>query len=329
MRSQALAVLLLCLIAMPAHANTNLRLINGLKDFPGPSSLPFGVSSPNLQSSWYSQDNQPIPDKDVGAILSITYEIFKFNNPDFNRLYQNYLYDRILTLRFARQVTLLNIEDWVVGNTLYVKIAALYADKVNNKFFMRGVDGSGSVAIQKSQLDFNDISLGTDWLTKATIQHMLNLAKGKTGLGSGLPALGVSASANRHIRESMLLRRFFPKVHYSMVENVQADLVNLGEFLKQASGDKIRDSAVLGRITSLSKSAGQSNFIYVPRDNVAFYITIWRSTGFRVELRSYTVASGLPVGTFATSTGKWSVERNGAAGRVSVQNLIQEFKPAN
>jgi hypothetical protein len=331
MRGKLLVVLFICaLVASSCCQSAAELLVKDLKEVSNPPALSFAITPGSFQSTYNSMDNQDLPDRNVAALLTITYEMYKFNNPDFQKLYQNYLYLQMTKLHLTSTVRFLKFHNWREGNRLYSKGSAVYAvvDRKNRKYNMKGLDGSGSITIHKEKLDLFESLKAEEWVERSLARQMLEVMRANTGLGmSQLRALGSSGKTERQFSESLKLRGFYSNVDFYVTDNDGADLSDLKEFIQISSNDNMR-SAILNRIVEVSNSAGQSNFLFVARDRVMYYITVLRTHTYQVEFRSYTVEGGLPVGAFVTSTGSWNIENHGTASRLNVYNLMQEFRPS-
>jgi hypothetical protein len=306
------------------------RLMNALNKAQGIPNFDLPITDQTASAEFKRLDDQPVPDKDVEAILKITGKMHEFMEPNFKRLFSTHLYDQILAIRLTKSTKVVNTESWKDGNAFNSKVAVIFTERNNGKFNIRGVDGTGFMRINKEQLNIIEVNQGDNWLKQFTLEVMLNIARQATGLGmSSLRALGNSDKIQRQLGESTLLRRFYPKVIFSLTGNDESEITDLKEFINLGPNDNIKDINVLNRIVEVSNSVGQANFIYVPTASVVNYITAIKTDILEVEVRTYTVDGGLPQGAFVVSTGGWNVENHGTAGRVSVHDLMEEFRASN
>ena len=208
---------------------------------------------------------------------------------------------------------------------------------MGEKYSLRGMDGSGKTTIVKGaqSLDnWNPLDTETMFsiLETITLNRMFDRSKQSSGFTGGAGdrvALDASPQMAIFIKESTHLRKFYKKVDYTVAENDDTSLTDLQGFIRRASNFLIKDAKVLARIGQVSKSSPQANFLYAANANRLFYITVFKGAALKVQVRSYMVEGGLPAGAFVVSTRAWAIENKGQASKVTVWNLMQEFKALN
>ena len=253
---------------------------------------------------------------------------------DIVHMYLSNSQGQLLSLVYARKTRKLSTEVTWGDDQITARVEIAIAERNGDLFTNREAYGVGTIKMARSIYEdvtknFELMQRYENFVEKEIFQKMYIEFNAKTkGLGSQLNMLGAQKSVSSRQIESTLLNRFFRNVGFNYIESEEgSEVTDLRGFLRTNTLSPQLSEATLLKIAQKSQaSKSRILFVVVPSSIALYYITVVKGRTFEVHLRCYKVASGLPAGAFAYSTGTWAVEAAGQTAGHSIGTLLQVFK---
>ena len=158
---------------------------------------------------------------------------------------------------------------------------------------------------------------------RAAVAMRQNLGFGSEQIEADSLALG-----SPFIAEHDQLRALYPEIEYQYNDYNEIELGQWNGGLNHGLSGRC-DQGIRDRINQFIQSHGHSNFL-IAATNVHLYFLILHKNGngtFNLHVSLFIVGGGktLPTGAFATSVGRWNLERGGQGANPSIQQVMNIF----
>ena len=134
-----------------------------------------------------------------------------------------------------------------------------------------------------------------------------------------------------YLEESNRLRQLFTQIEYDHSEMESVKLNSMEEvsaFIASSSLYMITEEWVISRMYTVAVSNTRSAFMIFPNGDYFFVYNIAHVDGaFQIKISTFKVQGQLPVGSFVSSVGFWTHEREGQAANPSLHQIVGIFPP--